>query len=54
VDAETVFRFGKGYLAVLVTVFLLYLPYLILLLLLLIAAGILTAVLLPGRHTTAP
>ncbi|MFF1254469.1 hypothetical protein ACFVYC_18515 [Pseudarthrobacter sp. NPDC058329] len=46
-NAETIFGFSIGYLAVLVGIFLLYLPYLFLLLLLLIAAGILHLLLLP-------
>lgn len=45
--AETIFGFSIGYLAVLLGIFLIYLPYLILLVLLLIAAGILHLLLLP-------
>jgi hypothetical protein len=46
-NAETIFGFSLGYLAVLVGIFLIYLPYLILFVLLLIAAGILYLLLLP-------
>lgn len=46
-NAETIFGFSIGYLAVLVGIFFLYLPYLILLVLLLLAAGILQLLLLP-------
>jgi hypothetical protein len=46
-NAETIFGFSLGYLAVLVGIFLIYLPYLILFVLLLIASGILYLLLLP-------
>ncbi|TPV47652.1 hypothetical protein FJ661_20450 [Pseudarthrobacter phenanthrenivorans] len=46
-NAETIFGFSLGYLAVLVGMFFLYLPYLILFVLLLLAAGILQLLLLP-------
>jgi hypothetical protein len=46
-NAETIFGFSLGYLAALVGIFLIYLPYLVLFVLLLIAAGILQLLLLP-------
>lgn len=46
-SAETIFGFSIGYFAVLVGIFIIYLPYLILFVLLLIAAGILQLLLLP-------
>jgi hypothetical protein len=46
-NAETIFGFSLGYLAVLVGIFLIYLPYFILFVLLLIASGILYLLLLP-------
>ncbi|WP_181365057.1 hypothetical protein [Arthrobacter sp. HMWF013] len=46
-NAETILGFSVGYLAVLVGIFLINLPYVILFVLLLIAAGILQLLLLP-------
>ncbi|MGF9648887.1 hypothetical protein AAIH32_12980 [Pseudarthrobacter oxydans] len=46
-NAETIFGFSMGYLAALVGIFVIYLPYLVLFVLLLIAAGILQLLLLP-------
>jgi hypothetical protein len=46
-NAETIFGFSIGYLAAIVGIFVIYLPYLVLFVLLLIAAGILELLLLP-------
>lgn len=46
-DPGTILGFSTGYLAALIGIFLLYLPYLVLLVALLIAAGILQLLLLP-------
>lgn len=46
-NAETIFGFSIGYLAALIGIFLIYLPYIILLVLLLIGAGVLQLLLLP-------